>query len=85
MPIMIYKEINMKRLKVTEEYRAYSEQEAIDALNEARAKQNTEGYTLGANGYKYKTKKAKGEIIAEAWIVSITKVYDEIWDEGDKA
>lgn len=75
----------MKRLKVTEEYRAYSEQEAIDALNEARAKQNTERYTLGANGYKYKTKKAKGEIIAEAWIVSITKVYDEVWDEGDKA
>jgi hypothetical protein len=75
----------MKRLKVTEEYRAYSEQEAIDALNEARAKQNTEGYTLGANGYKYKTKKAKGEIIAEAWIVSITKVFDEVWDEGDKA
>lgn len=74
----------MKRLKVTEEYRAYSEQEAIDALNEARTKQNTEGYTLGANGYKYKTKKAKGEIVSEAWIVSITKVYDEVWDEGDK-
>lgn len=74
----------MKRLKVTEEYRAYSEQEAIDALNEARAKQNTEGYTLGANGYKYKTKKAKGEIVGEAWVVSVTKVYDEVWDEGDK-
>ena len=74
----------MKRLKVTEEYRAYSEQEAIDALNEARAKQNTEGYTLGANGYKYKTKKAKGQIVGEAWVVSITKVYDEVWDEGDK-
>ena len=74
----------MKRLKVTEEYRAYSEQEAIDALNEARAKQNTEGYTLGANGYKYKTKKAKGEIVGEAWVVSVTKVYDEVWEEGDK-
>ena len=74
----------MKRLKVTEEYRAYSEQEAIDALNEARAKQNTEGYTLGANGYKYKTKKAKNEIVGEAWVVSVTKVYDEVWDEGDK-
>ena len=74
----------MKRLKVTEEYRAYSEQEAIDALNEARAKQSTEGYTLGANGYKYKTKKAKGEIVGEAWVVSVTKVYDEVWDEGDK-
>ena len=74
----------MKRLKVTEEYRAYSEQEAIDALNEARAKQNIEGYILGANGYKYKTKKAKGEIVGEAWVVSVTKVYDEVWDEGDK-
>ena len=74
----------MKRLKVTEEYRAYSEQEAIDALNEARAKQNIEGSTLGANGYKYKTKKAKGEIVGEAWVVSVTKVYDEVWDEGDK-
>ena len=74
----------MKRLKVTEEYRAYSEQEAIDALNEARAKQNTEGYTLGANGYKYKTKKAKGQIVGEAWVVSVTKIYDEVWDEGDK-
>lgn len=73
----------MKRLKVTEEYRAYSEQEAIDALNEARAKQNTEGYTLGANGYKYKTKKSKGEIIGEAWIVSVTKIFDEVWDEGE--
>ena len=75
----------MKRLKVTEEYRAYSEQEAIDALNEARTKQNIEGYKLGANGYKYKTKKAKGEIVGEAWVVSVTKVYDEVWDEGDKA
>ena len=70
----------MKRLKVTEEYRAYSEQEAIDALNEARAKQNIEGYTLGANGYKYKTKKAKGEIVDQGWTVSISKIYNEFWD-----
>jgi hypothetical protein len=56
----------MKRLKVTEEYRAYSEEEAIQAINGARALQEEGGYTLGANGYKYKTKKAKGEIVAEA-------------------
>ena len=75
----------MRRLKITEEFKAYTEEEAIQALNDLRANQTKEGYTLGANGYKYKTKKAKGEIIAEAWIVSITKVYDEVWDEGDKA
>ena len=75
----------MKRLKVTEEYRAYSEEEAIQAINGARALQEEGGYTLGANGYKYKTKKAKGEIVAEAWIVTMTKIFDEIWDEGEGA
>ena len=73
----------MKRLKITEEYRAYSEQEAIDAINSARALQSEGGYTLGANGYKYKTKKAKGVVIAEAWIVSITKIYNEVWEAED--
>lgn len=73
----------MKRLKVTEEYRAYSEEEAIEALNAARAHQEDGKYTLGANGYKYKTKKSKGEIIGEAWIVSVAKVFDEVWDEGE--
>jgi len=73
----------MKRLKVTEEFRAYSEEEAIQAIEAARAHQSEGKYTLGANGYKYKTKKSKGEIIAEAWIVSMTKIFDEVWDEGD--
>lgn len=70
----------MKRLKVTEEFRAYSEEEAIAAINSAREAQNKEGYQLGANGYKYKSKKSKGEIIDEAWIVTVTKIYNEVWD-----
>lgn len=70
----------MKKLKVTEEYRAYTEEEAITAINNARDAQNTEGYQLGANGYKYKTKKAKGEVVDEAWVVSIQKIYNEVWD-----
>ena len=73
----------MKRVKVTEEFRAYSEEVAIQAIEAARAHQGEGKYTLGANGYKYKTKKSKGEIIAEAWIVSMTKIFDEVWDEGD--
>ena len=74
----------MKKLKITEEYRAYSEQEAIDAIESARSHQKEGGYTLGANGYKYKTKKSKGEIVGEAWVVSFTKIFDEVWDlEGD--
>ena len=70
----------MKRLKVTEEFRAYSEQEAIDAIENARAHQKEDNYVLGANGYKYKTKKSKGEIIDQGWTVSITKIYNEFWD-----
>ena len=73
----------MKKLKITEEFRAYSEDEAIHALEAARAGQEQGNYVLGANGYKYKTKKAKGVVIAEAWIVSITKIFNDVWDEGD--
>jgi len=73
----------MRKLKITEEFKAYSEEEAIQALEALRANQQKEGYILGANGYKYKTKKAKGEIIAEAWVVSATKIYGEVWDDLD--
>ena len=73
----------MKKLKIMEEYRAYSEEEAIDAITKARAQQEEGGYVLGANGYKYKTKKSKGQIIGEAWVVSLTKIYDDVWDEGE--
>ena len=30
---------------------------------------------------EYKTKKAKGQIIAEAWIVSITQIFGDIWED----
>lgn len=72
----------MKKLKVTEEYRAYSEEEAMKAIAAARELQREGGYTLGANGYKYKTKKSKGEICAEGWLVSLTKIYNDFWDDG---
>ena len=71
----------MRKLKITEEFKAYSEEEAIQALNDLRANQTKDGYTLGANGYKYKTKKTKGEIIAEAWIVTATKIFGEVWED----
>lgn len=71
----------MRKLKVTEEFKAYTEEEASEALNKLRENQFKEGYKLGANGYKYKSKKAKGEIIAEAWIVTATKIYGEVWED----
>ena len=71
----------MKKLKITEEFRAYTELEAIEAIQSARDGQTDGGYILGANGYKYKSKKSKGEIISEGWLVTISKIYDEFWDQ----
>ena len=71
----------MRRLKVVEEFKAYTEEEAARALEALRANQEKDNYTLGASGYKYKTKKSKGEIIAEAWIVTATKIDGEVWED----
>lgn len=75
----------MKTLKITYETRAYTEDDAKDAINTFRAKAKEEGYTVGAAGYTYKTKKKKGEIVAEAWVVKCVAIYDEVWDEGEGA
>lgn len=71
----------MRKLKITEEFKANSEEEAVKTIEEMRANQAKENYVLGASGYKYKTKKAKGEIIGEAWIVTVTKIYGDIWED----
>lgn len=70
----------MKKLKTTIEVRCYSEVEAKDFLEDFRQGARQEGYTVGANGYTYKSKKAKGEIVDEAWICKCTKIHDEVWD-----
>lgn len=75
----------MKILKITYETRAYTEDDAKDAINTFRAKAKEENYTVGAAGYTYKTKKKKGEVVAEAWVVKCVAIYDEVWDEGEGA
>lgn len=71
----------MRLLKQTEEYRADIEEEAKEIMEKFRQDAHDKGYTLGASGYTYKTKKAKGEIIDEAWVVKIQKVVGGVWDE----
>ena len=70
----------MKKLKVTIESRAYTEEEAKEFLDTFRAEANEKGYLVGPNGYTYKSKKAKGEIIDEAWVCKCTAIYNEVWD-----
>ena len=71
----------MRLLKQTEEYRADTEEEAKEIMEKFRQDAHDKGYTLGASGYTYKTKKAKGEIVDMAWVVKIQKVVGGVWDE----
>lgn len=75
----------MKLLKVTYEHRAYTEDEAKNAILAFRAKAHDDGYVVSAAGYTYKPKKKKGEVVAEAWVVKCVAIYNEIWDEGEGA
>jgi hypothetical protein len=75
----------MKALKITYEQRAYTEDEAKDAIIKFRNDAATGGYVVGAAGYTYKAKKKKGEVVAEAWVVKCVAIYDEVWDEGEGA
>lgn len=71
----------MKLLKQTEEYRADTEEEAKEIMEKFRQDAHDKGYTLGASGYKYKTKKAKGEIVDECFLTTVVKVIGGPWDE----
>lgn len=75
----------MKALKITYEQRAYTEDEAKDAIIKFRMDAAAGGYVVGAAGYTYKAKKKKGEVVAEAWVVKCVAIYDEVWDEGEGA
>ena len=70
----------MRLLKVTEEYRAESEQEVKEMNEQFKAEAKTKGYILNAVSYNKKEKKSKGEIIDDGYLVKVTKVYGGFWD-----
>lgn len=70
----------MRLLKVTEEYRADSELEAREAIENFRKESLEKGYVLGACGFTYKDKKSKGDIVDEAWVVKVVKIYGKVWE-----
>ena len=71
----------MRLLKETIELRADSEIEAKDLIESYRKKASEDGYTIGAAGYTYKTKKSKGEIVDEAWVCKIVQDFSGVWEE----
>lgn len=71
----------MRLIERTEKYVVDSEEEAIQLIQTSKQDAEKNGYVLGATGYTYKTKKAKGEIIGEAWVTTIKKVLGGVWDD----
>lgn len=71
----------MRLLKETIELRADTELEAKEIIESYRKKAVEDGYTIGAAGYTYKTKKAKGEIVDEAWVCKIVQNFSGVWEE----
>jgi hypothetical protein len=70
----------MRLLKVTEEYRAESEQEVKEMNEQFKNEAKSEGYILNAFSYAKKEKKSKGEIIDDGYLVKVAKVYGGFWD-----
>lgn len=68
-------------LKQTDEIRVGSEVEAKELMEKVRLDSQEKGYMINKSGYTYKSKKAKGEIVAECYIVKIEKIYNEVWDD----
>ena len=71
----------MRLIKRTEEYVVDTEEQAIKAIQNFREDAEQQGHTVGASGYTYKTKKAKGEIIGEQYLIKVTRILGGIWDD----
>lgn len=69
----------MKQLKTeTLTFKVDSEQLAADIIDEYKANQNKEDYTLTKYNTTYKCKKDRktGELVDEYWLTTITKEYE---------
>jgi len=68
-------------LETTSKYRADSESQAENMITKFREEAAEKGYIVKKAGFEHKTKKSKGEIIAEVWVVTITQIFGDIWED----
>lgn len=73
----------MRLLKVTEEYRAESEQEVKDMNENFKKEAISQGFILNSFSYTKKEKKSKGGVIDDGYLVKVTKIYGGMWDGLD--
>ena len=68
-------------LETVSKYRADSENQAKEMIEKFRAEAAQKGYIVKKAGFEYKTKKSKGEVVAEVWVVTITQVFADVWED----
>lgn len=67
-----------RMLKVVETYRADSEDEVNDLIENAKADSS---FDLAKYSSEYKEKKSKGDVVDSGWVTQPTKVYSQMWEE----
>lgn len=70
----------MELLKVTQEYRVDTEEEAKEALESFRKQADEKGYILKSAGYTLKEKKSKGEVIDRGYLVKVAEEFGTFWE-----
>lgn len=68
-------------LETTTKYRAETEVGAKDMIEQFRKDAEKKGYIIKKASYERKVKKAKGEVIAEVFVVTITQIYGSLWED----
>ena len=71
----------MRLLESTFKYETHTEEEAKDAIETFRQKASENGYMIKKASYEYKSKKSKGEIIGEAWVVTVVETFGTLWED----
>lgn len=67
-------------LETTYKHRADDEVVAKNMIEKYRAEAEDKGYVVKKASYERKIKKSKGEVIAEAFLVTVTLVYADFWE-----
>ena len=65
-------------MKQTDVYKVDTEEEAMNLIEEFKNNQLTESYTVTKSSYVLKTRKSKGEIIDQWFVVSIERSFNEV-------
>ena len=77
------------KINVVESYRIDSEDEVDSFINKVKEEANftcdicsIRGYELKSYSSNKKVKKAKGEVVDEAYLVKVEKAYSNFWMDG---